>query len=60
MANSRQKIQVRIIGNNEISKEEGRTIWDAFFNIMQKKEIKEKSSENHNNDSVVSGDELLK
>jgi len=59
MANNRQKIKVRIIGNDEISKEEEAVIWDKFFNIGRIKEIKGNSSENHKNDSVVSGDKLL-
>jgi len=58
MAKKYKKIRVRIVGNNNISKEEERVILDAFFNIMRKKEIKGNSSENHNNDSVVSGDNI--
>lgn len=57
MANSRQKIKIRIIGNDEISREEGMAIWDAFFNIMRKKEIKENSSENKN---TVGSEEIIK
>lgn len=52
---ARQKVKVKILGNNEISKEEGNAIWAEFFDIFRKKEIKKRSSENKENKTVGFG-----
>ena len=52
----REKVSVRIIGNNEISTEEERVIWDAFLNFMQRKKIKETSE----NNKTVGSEEIIR
>ena len=53
----REKVSVRIIGNNEISKEDGATIWDMFFNIMKRKELQ---NESYNKKFKVGSEEIIK
>lgn len=53
---SRQKVKVKIFGSNELSEEERRVIWRIFFNIFEKKKMKEESSEN----KKVGSEEIIK
>lgn len=39
MANKKEKIRIKLIGNDNISPKEEQTLWLQFFNIILKKTI---------------------